>query len=95
MIAKTAERTVLDSYAVLAMLDGAAGAGRVADVLASGEPWMTLINLGEVAYIVERERGKVAADDIFANLQATKRPDGSAPIQWLAIDEVLVRRAAS
>lgn len=92
---KTSERVVLDTFAVLAFLDGEESAQRVADVLDHGEPWMTLVNLGEVAYIVERGRGKAAADLVFANLLADERPGGGQPIHWLPVDEVLVRRAAS
>ncbi|MBV9278634.1 MAG: type II toxin-antitoxin system VapC family toxin [Chloroflexi bacterium] len=86
---------MLDTFAVLAFLEGEPAAQRVADVLSSGEPWMTLVNLGEVTYIVERARGRAAADTVFANLLADERPDGGKPIRWLAVDEALVRRAAS
>ncbi|HLJ66019.1 MAG TPA: type II toxin-antitoxin system VapC family toxin [Chloroflexota bacterium] len=95
MTAKTGKRVVLDSFAVLALLQGQPAAQHVADVLSDGEPWMTLVNLGEVTYIVERTHGKAAADDIFANLLAEERPGGGAPLRWLPIDERLVRRAAS
>jgi predicted nucleic acid-binding protein len=56
---------------------------------------MTLVNLGEVASIVEREHGAATADSVFADLLADQRPDGSPPIQWMPVDEALVRRAAS
>lgn len=56
---------------------------------------MTLVNLGEVAYIVERARGRAAGDTVFANLLANERPGGGKPIRWLAVDETLVRHAAS
>lgn len=56
---------------------------------------MTLVNLGEVAYIVERERGRTAADTVFANLLASERPGGGNPIHWFDINEALVRRAAT
>jgi predicted nucleic acid-binding protein len=56
---------------------------------------MTLVNLGEVTYIVERARGKPEADNVYANLLARERPGGGAPIRWMPVDEVLVRRAAS
>jgi PIN domain nuclease of toxin-antitoxin system len=93
--ARRSERYVLDSFAVLAFLQGEAAARRVADVLRAGEPWMTLVNLGEVVYIVERVHGRVFADTVYANLLADERPDGGVPIRWLSVDEVLVRRAAS
>ena len=95
MSAKTYERVVLDTFAVLALLQGEPAAQRVADVLSNGEPWMTLINLGEVTYIVERARGKAAADTVFANLLAEQRPDGGKPIQWVPVDQKLVHRVAS
>lgn len=55
---------------------------------------MNLVNLGEVAYIVERALGKAAADDVYAGLLADERASG-VPIRWLPVDAELVRRAAS
>lgn len=57
---------MLDSFAVLAYLEGEASMPRVRQVLqgASSGRWavyLSLINLGEVAYIVERERGLARA----------------------------------
>ena len=88
-------RIVLDTFAVLAFLEGEPRGLRVADILSSEEPWMTLVNVGEVTYIVELGRGKAAADVVFADLLANERPDGVTPIQILPIDQRLVRRAAS
>jgi hypothetical protein len=56
---------------------------------------MTLINLGEVAYILERDRGVATADSVFADLLAEQRPGGSPPIRWIPVDHALVRSAAS
>lgn len=57
---------VLDSFALLAYLEGEAGMARVRSILAGGAAQrhrvhLSLINLGEVLYITERERGVVAA----------------------------------
>lgn len=57
---------VLDSFALLAYLEGEAGMARVRAVLAGAEAqrhavYLSLINLGEVLYITERGRGLVAA----------------------------------
>lgn len=57
---------VLDSFALLAYLEGAAGMPRVRSVLEGaavgrGRVYLSLINLGEVLYITERERGLVEA----------------------------------
>ncbi|MGH9065622.1 MAG: PIN domain-containing protein [Acidimicrobiales bacterium] len=89
-----AERVVLDAHAVLAFLGGESGCAEVEEILLTGEPWMTLVNLGEVAYILERISGAGAADEVWANLRAETRP-GGATVRWLDIDGTLVRRAAS
>lgn len=57
---------VLDSFALLAYLEGEAGMPRVRSVLEGAEARrhtvsLSLINLGEVLSITERERGLVAA----------------------------------
>jgi ribonuclease VapC len=57
---------VLDSFALLAYLEGEVGMARVRSVLAGAEArrhavYLSLINLGEVLYITERERGLVEA----------------------------------
>lgn len=57
---------VLDSFALLAYLDGEPGMTRVRSVLESAAArrhtvYLSLINLGEALYITERERGLVAA----------------------------------
>lgn len=88
-----ADRVVLDAHAVLVFLGEEPGWTDVEEILRSGEPWMTLVNLGEVAYILERASGAAGADEMWANLRAQSRPGGS-PVRWLDIDEALVRRAA-
>jgi len=57
---------VLDSFALLAYLEGEAGMSRVRSVLEGAEArrhlvYLSLINLGEALYITERERGLVEA----------------------------------
>ena len=79
--AKTADRVLLDSHAILVALQKETGWEEVREVLRYGEPWMTLINLGEVAYIVEREHGATTADAVSADLLAEERPDGFPPIR--------------
>jgi len=66
--------TVLDSYAVLALLDAEAGADQVQAILRDAEQGrgrvcMSQINLGEVLYIVERERGLPAAQRALAAIE--------------------------
>jgi len=89
-----ADRVVLDAHAVLAFLSDEPGGADVEEILRIGEPWMTLVNLGEVAYILERASGAGAADEVWANLRAQRRP-GGVPVRWIDIDDTLVRRAAA
>ncbi|MDA8309442.1 MAG: PIN domain-containing protein [Actinomycetota bacterium] len=88
------DRVVLDAHAVLAFLGQEQGWGEVEETLRSGEPWMTLVNLGEVAYILERTSDAGAADEVWANLRAESRP-GGVPVRWIDLDDTLVRRAAA
>lgn len=62
---------VLDSFAVLAYLEGEAGADRVNAVFAAARQsgaslWMSIVNFGEVVYITEREQGMFAAQRAIA-----------------------------
>ncbi len=88
-----ADRVVLDAHAVLVFLGEEPGWTEVEEILRFGEPWMTLVNLGEVAYILERASGAAAADEVWANLRAESRP-GGVSVRWIDIDDTLVRRAA-
>ena len=89
-----ADRVVLDAHAVPVFLGEEPGWAEVEEILRTGEPWMTLVNLGEVAYILERTSGAAAADEVWANLRAQSRP-GGAPVRWIDVDDTLVRRAAA
>jgi ribonuclease VapC len=62
---------VLDSFALLAYLEGEAGMRKVRTALegaAAGRypVFLSLINLGEVLYVVERERGLIEAQQALA-----------------------------
>lgn len=89
-----AEHIVLDAHAVLVFLGREPGWEQVAEILSFGSPWMTLVNLGEAAYILQRNHGTAAVDEMWANFRAEQRPEG-VPIQWLEIGDALVRRAAA
>jgi PIN domain nuclease of toxin-antitoxin system len=89
-----ADRVVLDAHAVLVFLGEEPGWAEVEEILRSGDPWMTLVNLGEVAYILERASGAGAADEVWANFRAESRP-GGLPVRWIEIDDALARRAAA
>jgi predicted nucleic acid-binding protein len=65
----------LDSWAILAWLDGEPPAlARVEDILAS-RPVVSWVNLVEVYYRVERDHGRSAADETLASLRASLAPD--------------------
>lgn len=71
---KPAGNYVLDSYAVLAYLEQEPGASVVRSILEYGQQhkeriWMSLINLGECLYIIEREQGLTAAIRAIAALR--------------------------
>jgi len=62
---------LLDSFALLAYLNDEAGCTRVQEILALAEGRkcrvvMCLVNLGEVLYITERERGLAMAHSVLA-----------------------------
>ncbi len=66
----SASRYVLDSFALLAHLGDEAGAARVRAVLRvarldRAEVFLSAINLGELVYITERERGLVQAQIVL------------------------------
>ncbi len=74
---------VLDSYALLAFLEGEAGMERVREVLidaegGGSEVYLSWINLGEVLYITERERGLQQARETLAIIH-------SLPVQLLEV----------
>jgi predicted nucleic acid-binding protein len=65
---------VLDGFALLAYLQGEAGMPRVRAVLEDADggrstAYLSLINLGEVLYITERERGLVEAQRALAAVE--------------------------
>ncbi len=68
-----AERYVFDSFALLAYFENEAGANSVETLLATcatgaAEGWMSIINVGEVLYITEREQGLRPAQKAVALL---------------------------
>ena len=83
---------VLDSFALLAYLGGEEGEGRVKEILhdaSRGESrvLLSLINLGEVVYITERERGLAKAQEVLAIIE-------QLPIEILPVDRQAVLGAA-
>jgi predicted nucleic acid-binding protein len=83
---------VLDSFALLTYLGGEAGEGRVSEILndvsqGNDRALLSLINLGEVVYITERERGLAKAQEVLAIIE-------QLPIEILHVDRQSVLGAA-
>ena len=83
---------ILDSYAVLAHLEGEAGQAIVGHILADAQAGrciarFSLINLGELMYIIERERGLQQAYLALAGIQ-------QLPIEIVPASQEMVFAAA-
>ena len=83
---------VLDSFALLVYLQGEAGMPRVKAVLeaaaqGSARVYLSLINLGELLYITEREQGLTQAQAVLAAVE-------QLPIQVLPATREAVLQAA-
>lgn len=83
---------VLDSYALLAYLEAEPGSDRVRELLENAKDrkcniYMCMVNLGEVMYIVERERGFHKAQETLARID-------ELPIEIVNADRTLTLAAA-
>ncbi|SMB93200.1 PIN domain nuclease, a component of toxin-antitoxin system (PIN domain) [Thermanaeromonas toyohensis ToBE] len=60
------KKFVLDSYAILALVEDEPGAQVVADILSDEdtELYLSVVNLGEVYYIISRKQGERAAEEV-------------------------------
>ena len=64
---------ILDSYALLAFLQGEAGGEQVRDILKKAlndqaAVFLSVINLGEIYYIVARKKGRQTAQEILEDM---------------------------
>ncbi len=87
-----ADRFVLDSFALMALLQDEPGASKVQQLLeraAKGECElsMTVLNLGEVLYTVESRRGLQASQEVLAAVD-------QFPIEIVDVDRSLALSAA-
>ena len=74
----------LDSWALLAWLDGEEpAADLVQTAFETGRPWMSWINLGEVAYQLERRLGAEEAAATVARLRAVLALDDVTAVRVL------------
>ncbi len=89
---KGSEKFVLDSHALLAYLEDEPGREKVEELLnlASKEEvelLLSVINLGEVLYITERERGLSKAHEVLARIE-------ELPIAIIEVNRKLALEAA-
>jgi predicted nucleic acid-binding protein len=71
VVANLLDRFVLDSFALLAYLEDEAGAAETERILRAAQMgdaslWLSVVNLGEVVYITEREQSLEAAHTVLA-----------------------------
>jgi len=84
----------LDSWAVLAWLDGdEPAATTVQEAFAAGRPWMSWLNVGEVAYLIERRHGAGEAALVLGRLRAAVALDDLASKRVLAAATATARDA--
>lgn len=65
----------LDSWAILAWLDGEEPAFSRLEQVVPSRPTVSWVNLVEVYYRVERDHGRAAADETLRELRAALAPD--------------------
>ena len=81
-------RYLLDTSALMALLEDEAGATQVRDLLLNEECWLSALSLVEVAYITRQENGEDEAHLRYALLTQS-----GAQILW-HLDEAIVLTAA-
>ncbi len=86
---------VLDSYAILALLDGEEGSERVAETIASEDAkiHMSIINLGEVYYIVSRRHGEKNAETVVGKVWDTPKIKLEG-VSWKRVKDAAKLKAA-
>jgi predicted nucleic acid-binding protein len=79
----------LDSWAVLAWLDGdEPAAGEVEEAFRAGRPWMSWLNIGEVAYQLERRHGADEAAVVVGRVRAAVALDDVTSERVLAASHI-------
>jgi predicted nucleic acid-binding protein len=79
----------LDSWAVLAWLDGDEPAAELVQaVFETDRPWMSWLNLGEVAYQLERRHGGEETANVVRRLRSVLALDAVSPERVLAASHI-------
>jgi uncharacterized protein with PIN domain len=83
----------LDSWAILAWLDGEQPALSRVDGLLAARPVVSWVNLVEVYCRVERDHGRAAADEILSSLRASLAPDLPGTARMIEVARLKARAA--
>lgn len=83
----------LDSWAILAWLDGEEPALSRVDELLASRPIASWVNLIEVYDRVERDHGRAAADEMIASLRAALAPDLPGTARMIEVARLKARAA--
>ncbi len=81
----------LDSWAILAWLDGEEPARSRVEGLLASRPVVSWLNLVEVYYRVERDHGRAAADETLTSLRASLAPDLPGTARMIAAARLKAR----
>ena len=83
----------LDSWAILAWLDGEEPAFSRLERLMPTRPTVSWVNLVEVYYRVERDHGRAAADETLRELRAALAPDLPGTARMIDVARLKARAA--
>ncbi len=83
----------LDSWAILAWLDGEEPALSRVNELIESRPVVSWVNLVEVYYRVERDHGRDAADQTLSALRASLAPDLPGTARMVEVARLKARAA--
>ncbi len=83
----------LDSWAILAWLDGEQPAVSRLDALIGSRPVVSWVNLAEVYYRVERDHGRQQADQTLTSLRGSLSPDLPGTARMISAARLKTRAA--
>lgn len=83
----------LDSWAILAWLDGEDPALTRINTLLPSRPVVSWVNLVEVYYRVERDHGRADADETLRDLRAALTPDLPGTARMVEVARIKARAA--
>lgn len=85
----------LDSWAILAWLDGDDPAFTRVEAVIDERPVVSWVNLVEVYYRIERDHGRTPADDSLTSLRATLSPDLPGTARMIDVARIKARAAVA